>query len=158
MEFLLQQPQRQVDLNFAVKELGYAKRRLYDVTNVLEGVGVVEKTLKNTVRWAVPEEMSPKKINGNLTTENSSLNSTQTLSQNSSQKSAQDLTQNSTQNTDNNSAHNPTTRVGIRSENWWNENEKERNEVRSNETSLKFVPNYNGFFSKYRLQFIEKWS
>ena len=54
----MQQPQRQVDLNYAVKELGYAKRRLYDVTNVLEGVGVVEKTLKNTVRWAVPEDFT----------------------------------------------------------------------------------------------------
>jgi len=56
LEFLLQQPQRQVDLNVAVSSLGYAKRRLYDVTNVLEGVGVVEKTTKNTVRWAVPVE------------------------------------------------------------------------------------------------------
>lgn len=58
LEFLLQQPNRQVDLNFAVEKLGYAKRRLYDVTNVLEGVGVIEKTIKNTVRWCFPDKNS----------------------------------------------------------------------------------------------------
>lgn len=31
------------------------KRRVYDVTNVLEGVDLLEKTSKNTVRWK-PEE------------------------------------------------------------------------------------------------------
>lgn len=70
LEFLLHQPQRQVDLNYAVKELGYAKRRLYDVTNVLEGVGVVEKTLKNTVKWAVPEDMSPNELENNRQSQN----------------------------------------------------------------------------------------
>ena len=27
------------------------KRRIYDITNVLEGIGLIEKTSKNTVRW-----------------------------------------------------------------------------------------------------------
>jgi sugar-specific transcriptional regulator TrmB len=35
------------------------KRRIYDVTNVLEGVGLLEKTGTNTVRWKNPDPASP---------------------------------------------------------------------------------------------------
>lgn len=27
------------------------KRRIYDITNVLEGIGLIEKKTKNTVQW-----------------------------------------------------------------------------------------------------------
>jgi hypothetical protein len=27
------------------------KRRIYDITNVLEGIGLIEKKSKNNVRW-----------------------------------------------------------------------------------------------------------
>jgi hypothetical protein len=27
------------------------KRRIYDITNVLEGIGLIEKKLKNNIRW-----------------------------------------------------------------------------------------------------------
>lgn len=27
------------------------KRRIYDITNVLEGIGLIEKTTKNHIRW-----------------------------------------------------------------------------------------------------------
>lgn len=40
-----------LDLNLAVSELGVQKRRLYDITNVLEGVGLIKKD-RNQVRWA----------------------------------------------------------------------------------------------------------
>ena len=39
-----------LDLNFAMKQLGVQKRRIYDITNVLEGVGYIFKSKKNTVR------------------------------------------------------------------------------------------------------------
>jgi transcription factor E2F6 len=35
------------------------KRRIYDVTNVLEGVGLIRKTGTNTVQWVTPDESSP---------------------------------------------------------------------------------------------------
>jgi transcription factor E2F6 len=35
------------------------KRRIYDVTNVLEGVGLIKKTGTNTVQWITPDEQSP---------------------------------------------------------------------------------------------------
>lgn len=27
------------------------KRRIYDITNVLEGIGLIEKETKNTIKW-----------------------------------------------------------------------------------------------------------
>lgn len=44
-------PNRTVDLNKASINLGVQKRRIYDITNVLEGIGLVEKKSKNTVHW-----------------------------------------------------------------------------------------------------------
>ncbi|MCO5588725.1 hypothetical protein L7F22_042684 [Adiantum nelumboides] len=40
-----------LDLNKAASLLHVQKRRIYDITNVLEGVGVIEKKLKNRVCW-----------------------------------------------------------------------------------------------------------
>jgi len=40
-----------VDLNKASESLKVQKRRIYDITNVLEGIGLVEKTSKNMVNW-----------------------------------------------------------------------------------------------------------
>ena len=34
------------------------KRRIYDVTNVLEGVGLIQKTGTNNVQWVSPDESS----------------------------------------------------------------------------------------------------
>lgn len=41
----------QVDLNEAAVKLKVQKRRIYDITNVLEGIGLIEKTIKNKIRW-----------------------------------------------------------------------------------------------------------
>lgn len=40
-----------VDLNLAAQELNVQKRRIYDITNVLEGIGLVNKTTKNNIQW-----------------------------------------------------------------------------------------------------------
>jgi E2F/DP family winged-helix DNA-binding domain len=40
-----------LDMNDSALKLGVPKRRIYDITNVLEGVGIIEKKSKNTVAW-----------------------------------------------------------------------------------------------------------
>lgn len=40
-----------LDLNYAANQLEVQKRRIYDITNVLEGIGLIEKKSKNNVRW-----------------------------------------------------------------------------------------------------------
>ena len=40
-----------LDLNFTASKLRVQKRRLYDIVNVLEGVGMVRKTEKNLFAW-----------------------------------------------------------------------------------------------------------
>lgn len=40
-----------VDLNAASTFLNVQKRRIYDITNVLEGVGILEKKSKNNIQW-----------------------------------------------------------------------------------------------------------
>ena len=40
-----------LDLNIAAVHLGVPKRRIYDITNVLEGIGLIEKRNKNHVAW-----------------------------------------------------------------------------------------------------------
>lgn len=44
-------PDNALDLNVAANELGVQKRRMYDVTNVLEGIGLIVKRTKNQVSW-----------------------------------------------------------------------------------------------------------
>lgn len=40
-----------VDLNVASERLEVQKRRIYDITNVLEGIGILEKKSKNNIQW-----------------------------------------------------------------------------------------------------------
>ncbi|XP_022866679.1 transcription factor E2FA-like isoform X1 [Olea europaea var. sylvestris] len=40
-----------LDLNKAADTLQVQKRRIYDITNVLEGIGLIEKKLKNRIHW-----------------------------------------------------------------------------------------------------------
>lgn len=40
-----------LDLNQAAVKLGVQKRRIYDITNVLEGIGLISKKSKNNIQW-----------------------------------------------------------------------------------------------------------
>lgn len=40
-----------LDINEATRELGVQKRRIYDITNVLEGIGYIQKIHKNKMKW-----------------------------------------------------------------------------------------------------------
>lgn len=40
-----------LDLNIAAERLHVQKRRIYDITNVLEGIGIIEKKSKNNIKW-----------------------------------------------------------------------------------------------------------
>jgi hypothetical protein len=47
VSILMSSPEQGIDLSEAAQEMGVAKRRLYDVSNVLEGVGITVKFGKN---------------------------------------------------------------------------------------------------------------
>ena len=44
-------PDQTLDLNEAVKRLEVQKRRIYDITNVLEGINLIKKAGKNHIKW-----------------------------------------------------------------------------------------------------------
>ncbi|KAJ6821025.1 transcription factor E2FA [Iris pallida] len=48
-----------LDLNQAAETLEVQKRRIYDITNVLEGIGLIEKKLKNRIRWKGLDDLRP---------------------------------------------------------------------------------------------------
>lgn len=49
-------PEFTLDLNEAVRRLNVQKRRIYDITNVLEGIGYIEKLSKNKIKWVGQNE------------------------------------------------------------------------------------------------------
>lgn len=51
IQLIKQSENNTIDLNYAVNQLDVQKRRIYDITNVLEGIGLIEKCSKNKIRW-----------------------------------------------------------------------------------------------------------
>ncbi|KAM5164861.1 transcription factor E2F6 [Mantella aurantiaca] len=51
MDIIKSAPEGVVDLNDVAKLLGVRKRRVYDITNVLDGIRLVQKRSKNLVQW-----------------------------------------------------------------------------------------------------------
>ncbi|KAK8894385.1 hypothetical protein M9Y10_022820 [Tritrichomonas musculus] len=51
INYLKSQNGNEVDLSQIEKALNISKRRLYDVINVLEGIGVIERGGKSKIRW-----------------------------------------------------------------------------------------------------------
>lgn len=52
MDLLKESPEGVVDLNACSQKLQVQKRRIYDITNVLEGIGILEKKSKNQIQWS----------------------------------------------------------------------------------------------------------
>ncbi|XP_025612309.1 transcription factor E2FC isoform X3 [Arachis hypogaea] len=55
-----------LDLNKTAETLEVQKRRIYDITNVLEGIGLIEKTSKNHIRWKGCNGHGPQELNYQL--------------------------------------------------------------------------------------------
>ncbi|XP_077074131.1 transcription factor E2F1 [Siphateles boraxobius] len=51
LDLLSQSPDGVVDLNWASQVLDVQKRRIYDITNVLEGIHLISKKSKNNIQW-----------------------------------------------------------------------------------------------------------
>ena len=51
IQLLSQSPDGVSDLNKAGEVLKVQKRRIYDITNVLEGIHLIKKKSKNNVQW-----------------------------------------------------------------------------------------------------------
>lgn len=51
VQLLRSAPGNKLELNKAASDLGVQKRRIYDITNVLEGIGLIVKDGKNNVAW-----------------------------------------------------------------------------------------------------------
>ncbi|XP_058523501.1 transcription factor E2F3 isoform X1 [Ochotona princeps] len=51
IQLLSQSPDGVLDLNKAAEVLKVQKRRIYDITNVLEGIHLIKKKSKNNVQW-----------------------------------------------------------------------------------------------------------
>lgn len=51
LRLLSDSPDGVVDLNRAAEELEVQKRRIYDITNVLEGIQLIRKKSKNHIQW-----------------------------------------------------------------------------------------------------------
>lgn len=48
---IAESPDGVLDLNWATEVLEVQKRRIYDITNVLEGVQLIRKKSKNHIQW-----------------------------------------------------------------------------------------------------------
>ncbi|TVU50962.1 hypothetical protein EJB05_02361 [Eragrostis curvula] len=59
-------PGGMVDLNNAAETLEVQKRRIYDITNVLEGIGLIEKKLKNNIRWKGVDDSRPGEVSDDM--------------------------------------------------------------------------------------------
>jgi hypothetical protein len=51
MELIQRDGNDTLDLNEAASILDVQKRRIYDITNVLEGIGLIEKKSKSKIVW-----------------------------------------------------------------------------------------------------------
>lgn len=51
MDLVKVSPEGVLDLNEVSRTLGVRKRRVYDITNVLDGIHLIQKRSKNLIQW-----------------------------------------------------------------------------------------------------------
>lgn len=49
LEYMKEEKGKVLKIDDIVKKLGFSKRRIYDITNVLEGIGIIKKIEKNKI-------------------------------------------------------------------------------------------------------------
>ncbi|XP_073529068.1 transcription factor E2F6 [Phyllobates terribilis] len=59
MDIIKSAPEGVVDLNHVARQLGVRKRRVYDITNVLDGIRLIQKRSKNLVQWVGSDLNNP---------------------------------------------------------------------------------------------------
>ena len=65
LEYIKNNNKLNININELVKDLGVKKRRIYDITNVLQGIGYIEKKGKNEIIWVKNKIFNKKEINKN---------------------------------------------------------------------------------------------
>lgn len=78
-----------INLNEAAIFLDVPKRRIYDITNVLEGIDLVEKSGKNSCRWRIHPSLTASALSSTSTLASYSLNSSNAILQELEQKEQQ---------------------------------------------------------------------
>ena len=73
IQLLREAPEQCIDLNEAVGELNVQKRRIYDITNVLEGIGLIVKYRKNKIKWNGQEAKNTKKASHQANSSNGKI-------------------------------------------------------------------------------------
>lgn len=63
-----------IDINKAVLELKVQKRRIYDIVNVLEGIGFIQKYPQNKIKLIQKNEKDTKKVSEDFNKEISKIN------------------------------------------------------------------------------------
>lgn len=73
VDLLQESPDGVVDLNDASTKLAVQKRRIYDITNVLEGIGILEKKSKNNIQWKCGNSLLTSERSNDIKLENERL-------------------------------------------------------------------------------------
>lgn len=58
IKFVRESGRETININDIVKKLKVKKRRIYDITNVLEGIGYIKKHAKNEISWIKQDALS----------------------------------------------------------------------------------------------------
>ena len=62
LQYIKNKKKTNININELVKDLGVKKRRIYDITNVLQGIGYIEKKGKNEIIWIKNQILNKKNV------------------------------------------------------------------------------------------------